>query len=151
MVLDHGTQHWRITGDSPVGDDMLADMVAIGGASPKQQTEVDGCIGGVSRNMDTRICRKLTKRRVARLAIFFHTSLIDLSISCRPASHESRTETQWRKSGSRSPSEALAIWTRSKHATRQNAGLLSSRSIIVGSTCATQVQGENHGIALRTD
>ncbi len=61
---------------------------------------------------------------------------------------QSRTETHWRKSGSRSPSEALAmpqrLWTRSKHATRQNAGLLSNRNIIVGSTCVTRQQMRNH-------
>jgi hypothetical protein len=51
MVLNHGLQHWGIPGNSAIGDDMLADMVAIGVARPEQEAEVDGFIRGVSRDM----------------------------------------------------------------------------------------------------
>ena len=94
--------------------------------------------------MESSSCSEHTKPRVPRLAILLHTSLEDMSIFSSYVEDQARTETHWRKSGSRSPSEALAIpeklWIRSKHETRHNAGLLRSPNIIVRSTCAMQAR-----------
>lgn len=42
VILHHGLQHRRISRDPPVRDDVLAHMVAIGGAGPEEESEMEG-------------------------------------------------------------------------------------------------------------
>lgn len=41
MVLEDRIQHWRVSRDATVCDDMLADIVAIGGTCPEDEAEVE--------------------------------------------------------------------------------------------------------------
>ena len=43
MILHDGLKHGRFPSDAAVCDDVLADIVAIGGACPEQEAEVQGC------------------------------------------------------------------------------------------------------------
>lgn len=47
MELYDRLQHWEFSIDSAIGDDMLAGVVALRGASPEHKTQVD-CCGFVS-------------------------------------------------------------------------------------------------------
>ena len=42
VILDDGLQHGRIPRNPPVRDDVLADIVAIGGAGPEEEPEMEG-------------------------------------------------------------------------------------------------------------
>lgn len=42
MILNDWFQHRRISGETAVGDDMLAYIVAVGWAGPKEEAKVEG-------------------------------------------------------------------------------------------------------------
>ena len=48
VILDNRLEHRRIPQDSPIRDDMLADIVAIGSAGPKEESEMEGWSGSQS-------------------------------------------------------------------------------------------------------
>lgn len=41
MVLEDRIKHWGVSSDAAVCDDMLADIVAIGGACPEDKAQVE--------------------------------------------------------------------------------------------------------------
>ena len=48
MVLDDGLEHRRVSRDTAVSDDVLADIIAIGGARPEKETKMECYDAGLS-------------------------------------------------------------------------------------------------------